>query len=188
MILSWPAIVLADRTRVLLAAQRLSNEAMQRKAKARAALSVPTLPPPHDTKCALQMMTAAKLLHDPCRLAHAASTPPPMSEEVKRRWEESQRKLAGDKAGFQATLHDFRKRWARENSAREAAKAVKEAEKWKHIAAAKAAREAKRAAQREERLQQLAALGAHEQAIKVSTGVRSNAAKPLKCTPCAVDV
>ena len=101
------------------------------------------------------------------RNAVAASAPPPISEEDRQRWKESQRQLVADRAEFQQSLHDLRKRWARENAAREAANDVKEAVKRKHIAAAKAAREAKRAAQREQRLQQLAALGAREQAIKV---------------------
>ena len=105
--------------------------------------------------------------------SHAASAPPAISEEDRQRWKESQRKLVADRAEFRQSLHDLRKRWAGENSAREAAKAVKEADRRKHIAAAKAAREAKRAAQREQRLQQLAALGAREQAIKVRQSGRS---------------
>jgi len=112
------------------------------------------------------------LFHDTLSFvcSDAAAAPPPISEEDRQRWQESQRKLVADRAEYQQTLHDLRKRWARENSAREAAKAAKEAVKRQHIASAKATREEKRAAQRQQRLLQLAALGAREQAIKVRQG------------------
>ena len=99
----------------------------------------------------------------------AASAPPPLSEEDRQRWAESQRQVAADRAAFQQTLHDLRKRWARENATREAAKTAQEAVKRQHIAAMKTARETKRAAQQEQRQQQLADLGAREQAIKART-------------------
>ncbi len=96
----------------------------------------------------------------------AASAPPPLSVEDRQQWAESQRKLAADRAAFQQTLHELRKRWVQENATREAAKAAKEAVKRQSVVAMKAAREAKRAAQRQQREQQLADLGAREQAIK----------------------